>query len=141
VTRSTNWLVRSTGPDIWVSTQNPIRIPEDSEPQPDIVVQRAAYDEELPPTPSDIFLVIEVADSSLEYDRNIKLPRYAEAGIPEAWLFNLVANRIERHTEPSHGGSRTVAYAEAAGQQLPSTILPDLRFDAAELLGLRRLRR
>ena len=81
--------------------------------------------------------MIEVADSSLEYDRGIKLPLYAEAGIPEAWLVNLVANRLERHTDPGPAGYRTVAFAEA-GQQLPSTVLPELVFDAAELLGLRR---
>jgi Uma2 family endonuclease len=135
VTRSSNWLARNTGPDIAVPTQNPIQLPIASEPQPDIVVHRAAYNDANPPTPADIILVIEVAESSLEYDRGTKLPLYAAAGIPEAWLFNLVANRIERHTDPGPGGYQSVVFA-GSGQRLPSTVLPTLTFDAAELLGL-----
>ena len=79
--------------------------------------------------------MIEVADSSLEYDRGTKLPMYAAAGIPEAWLFNLIANRIERHTDPGPDGYQTVAVA-AHGQTLPSTTLANLTFDADELLDL-----
>ncbi len=64
----------------------------------------------------------------------VKLPLYATAGIPEAWLFNLVAVRIERHTDPHPDGYRTVAYAER-GQRLASTVLPDLVFDTDELIA------
>jgi Uma2 family endonuclease len=128
---------RQLGDDAVILVQSPIRLPGDGEPQPDIVVVRATYDEMRVPMAGDAMLVVEVADSSLEYDRSVKLPLYAAAGIPETWLFNLIANRIERHSDPESGGYRTVAFAET-GQQLPSTVLPDLTFDAAELLGLRR---
>ena len=134
VALGTSFVARNTASDVLVSTQSAIRIPHDGEPQPDIVALRADYDRKTAPTPPDIFLVIEVSDSSLEFDRNTKLPLYAAAGIPEAWLFNLIANRIERHTDPGPDGYRTVAFAEA-GQALPSTVLPDLTFDAADLLG------
>ena len=137
VARSTSILARQTGPEVWVSAQSSIRLPEDGEPMPDIVLLRSTYNDPKPPVPDDVYLVIEVAETSPEYHRGVKLALYAEAGIPEAWLFNLIANRIERHTDPGPGGYRTVAFAES-GQQLPSTVLPDLILDANELLGLRR---
>ena len=129
------WANRQVGDDVFVQIQGPIRLPEDGEPQPDLALIRATYERRKPPLATDVILVLEVADSSLEYDRSTKLPLYAEAGIPEAWLFNLVATRIERHTDPASGGYRTVAYAEF-GQRLPSTVLPTLVFDARELLGI-----
>ena len=128
---------RQLGDDVYLQIQGPIRLPDDGEPQPDFAVVQVGFDERRPPTTAFVLLVGEVADSSLEYDRNTKLPLYAAAGIPEAWLFNLVAYRIERHTDPGPSGYRTVVFAEA-GQQLASTVLPDLTFDAAELLGLGR---
>ena len=128
---------RQFGDSVFIHVQNPILLPVDGEPQPDLVLVRSTHDENQLPTPADIYFVVEVAESSLEYDRSVKLPLYAAAGIPETWLFNLIANRIERHSDPESGGYRTVAFAET-GQQLPSTVLPDLTFDAAELLGLRR---
>ena len=126
---------RQVGDEVYVQIQGPIRLPDDSEPQSDVAIIRSGFDERRPPTTEYVILVGEVADSSLESDRSIKLPLYAQAGIPEAWRFNLVAYRIERHTEPGPDGYLTVAFAEA-GQQLASTVLPDLAFDAAELLGL-----
>jgi Uma2 family endonuclease len=78
-------------------------------------------------------LVGEVSDSTLEIDRRVKLPLYAAAGIPEAWLFNLVAVRIERHTDPQPDGYRTVVFAET-GQRLESTVVPGLVFDTDELI-------
>lgn len=134
VARGTSHLARSTGSDVLISSQGSIWIPDGGEPQPDIVAVRATYDVKEQPTPVDIFLVIEVSDSSLDYDRTTKLPLYAAAGIPEAWLFNLIANRIERHTDPSPSGYRTVAFAER-GKRLSSTVLPGVTFDAAKMLG------
>lgn len=128
---------RQLGDRAFIHVQNPIRLPGDGEPQPDLVLVRPTHDEGELPTPSDVLLVIEVAESSLEYDRGVKLPLYAEAGIPEAWLFNLLANRIERHTDPGPDGYRTVAFAEP-GQRLPSTVLPKLTFETDEVLGLGR---
>jgi Uma2 family endonuclease len=128
---------RQLGDDVFIHVQDPIRLPQDGEPQPDLALVRPTYDQARVPSAGDVFLVVEVADPSLEYDRGVKLPLYAEAGIPEAWLFNLIANRIERHTDPGAGGYRTVVFAEE-GQLLPSTVLPVLVFDASELLGLQR---
>jgi Uma2 family endonuclease len=134
-----NRLIRSatsqTSHDYYVQIQCPIRIPSlRSEPEPDLAILRAAYDEGKPPEVPDILLVGEVSDSTLETDRRVKLPLYAAASIPEAWLFNLVAVRIERHTDPQPDGYRTIAYAES-GQRLASTVLPDLVFDTDELIA------
>jgi Protein of unknown function (DUF820). len=85
-----------------VSTQNPIILDDLSEPQPDIAILRHKSDfyRESHPHATDVLLVIEVADTTVEYDRMIKFPKYAKAGIPEAWFMNLDAERIEVHSNP-----------------------------------------
>jgi Uma2 family endonuclease len=88
--------------------QDPITLSSGSEPEPDFVLARMTEDHYLSghPTPEDIFLVIEIADSSLEYDRNVKMPLYAEAKIPYYWLFDVVEDCLEAYSNPyqdSHG--------------------------------------
>ncbi len=82
--------------------QDPITLPSGSEPEPDFAIVRSPADNYLSthPTPADIFLVIEIADSSLNYDREVKLPLYAEAQISHYWIFHLVANQLETYSEP-----------------------------------------
>jgi Uma2 family endonuclease len=74
----------------------------DSEPEPDVVIARNRYDNYLDshPEPADILLVIEVSDSTLKYDQRTKLSLYAEAGISNYWIFNLVDRQLEMHSEP-----------------------------------------
>jgi len=126
INRTTRSLTRQIdGDEYYVQVQCPIRIPNKrSEPQPDLAIVRVGYDERRPPAASDIPLVIEVPDASLDFYRSVKLPLYASAGIPEAWLFNLGAKRIERHTGPQEDGYRSVAYAERR-QRLASTGIPE----------------
>lgn len=85
--------------------QEPIIISEDSEPEPDMVIVQNHPDDYLAnhPRPSDVFLAIEIADSSLKYDQEVKLPLYAEAGISDYWIFNLVDNYLECYGEPYQG--------------------------------------
>ncbi len=82
--------------------QDPITLPSGSEPEPDFAIVNSPSNNYLSahPTPGDIFLVIEVADSSLNYDRDVKIPLYAEADIYHYWIFNLVANQLEVYSEP-----------------------------------------
>jgi Uma2 family endonuclease len=128
----THLLVPEVGREVRVSVQNPIRLPGDSEPQPDIaLVRRARY--QVPPTVGDVFLVIEVADTSASNDRTVKLPLYAEAGIPEAWLFDLNARRIERHTDPGPDGYAQVAQV-GPGEALSSTVLPAVTLSIDDVL-------
>jgi Uma2 family endonuclease len=83
--------------------QDPIVLPvSNSEPEPDLVIVRKKSDNYLSahPHPSDVLLVIEISDSTLKYDREVKLSLYAEAGISDYWIFNLVDYRLETHSEP-----------------------------------------
>jgi len=86
-----------------VRVQEPIILSTtDSEPEPDVVIARNRSDNYLAshPEPADILLVIEVSDSTLNYDQRTKLSLYAEAGIANYWIFNLVDNQLEMHSEP-----------------------------------------
>ncbi|MCC5617099.1 Uma2 family endonuclease [Nostoc sp. CHAB 5836] len=82
--------------------QEPIIISENSEPEPDMVIVQNRPDDYLAvhPNPSDILLLIEIADSSLKYDQEEKLLIYAEANISDYWIFNLVDNYLECYSEP-----------------------------------------
>ena len=85
-----------------VRGQEPIILSADSEPEPDVVIARNRSDNYLSshPDPADILLVIEVSDSTLKYDRKTKLSLYAESGISDYWIFNLVDIQLEMHSEP-----------------------------------------
>ena len=85
-----------------VRGQEPIILMDDSEPEPDVVLARNRSDNYLSshPEPADILLVIEVSDSTLKYDQRTKLSLYAEAGIANYWIFNLVDSQLEMHSEP-----------------------------------------
>lgn len=96
-------LFESLGRKVIISIQNPVQVGDFSEPEPDIAVLKRTperYADRIP-TAEDILLVIEVADTSLAYDREIKLPIYAENGIPEFWLVNLEQKEIEAYWQPS----------------------------------------
>jgi Uma2 family endonuclease len=89
-----------------VSVQNPIVLDDYSEPQPDLVVlrPRADFYRGAHPQPADVLLLIEVADSSIEFDRHRKLPQYAKCGIPEVWIVDLDLNCVDRFDHPSPDG-------------------------------------
>ncbi len=117
-----------------ISVQNPIRLDDDSEPQPDIALVRRGTYARTVPSAAEVILVIEVADSSRDYDRATKLPRYAAAGIPEAGLVDLVNDVVERYTEPHNGHYRVATFARS-GDTLSSTALPALAILADLALG------
>jgi Uma2 family endonuclease len=117
-----------------VRVQNPIRLDDFSEPQPDIALLRWRDDfyRHAHPTPADVLLVIEVADSTVESDRLYKMPLYAKAGIREAWLVNLPETRIEIYAEPAEGlyhFSRNFTRGEAA----QSHTIADLNINTASV--------
>ncbi|MBW4472394.1 MAG: Uma2 family endonuclease [Stenomitos rutilans HA7619-LM2] len=86
--------------------QDPISLPSSSEPEPDFAIVRFRSDYYLAghPTPEDTFLVIEIADSSLDYDREVKRSLYAEADITDYWIFNLIEHCLEAYSEPYQNG-------------------------------------
>ncbi len=118
---------------IGVSVKNPLTLSEHFEPEPDLVLVRRPAERSGVPIPEEALLVVEVADTSLAYDRNTKLPLYATAGIPEAWLVDLTTDTIEVHSEPGPEGYGKVARS-GHGRKVISANLSGLSFDAAEAL-------
>ena len=123
VRQLTRLVVKQVGAGYIVDVQNPIRLNDDSEPQPDLAIIRdRKYSGELPAA-ADVLLLIEVADSSIDYDRNRKMPRYAAAGIPESWLVDVTAQTIARYGDLYNGRYQQIAIAQR-GQALDSMVLP-----------------
>jgi len=102
VNRLTSIFVQNIGHQANVSSQNPIRLNSRSEPQPDIALLRYREDfyRHTRPSPEDILLLVEVSDTSLRYDMEVKLPLYARHGIPEVWIVDLEHRRIEIFCKP-----------------------------------------
>lgn len=98
-------LSRLLGNQLIISIQDPVVIGEHSEPEPDIAILRYRDDfyTDRHPRPEDVLLIIEVADSSVDYDREIKIPLFASAQIPECWIINLEENKIEVYKKPQNG--------------------------------------
>jgi Uma2 family endonuclease len=117
-----------------VRTQNPIHLNDLTEPQPDLVVARLGRYRQAHPTPADILVLIEVADSSLDYDHDVKLPLYAKAGIAEIFVVDTVHDVVERHIEPVDGQYRHVVSA-GRGETLMSTVLPAVILPVDVALG------
>lgn len=95
-------LARLLGDRVVVRGQEPVILSTNSEPEPDVVIAKGHPDDYLlnHPYPKDILLIIEVSDSTLEYDQTIKLPLYAEAQIQAYWIVNLIANQLEQYSQP-----------------------------------------
>ena len=119
-----------------LSVQNPVILDEHEEPQPDFTVLRYRADGygARHPRAADVLLVIEVADTSVKSDRNVKIPLYARAAIPEAWLVNLPADRIEVYRNPVCG-----RYAEVTsisrGETLTPLEVPSVTLSVDRILG------
>lgn len=119
-----------------IRVQNPIRLGEDSEPQPDLalVQPRPDFYASFHPEPQDVFLLIEVADTSEEHDREVKIPLYARWGIPEVWLVDLAGDAIEVYRGPGPDGYREV-YRVRRGESLSIQAFPDIVLAVEEVLG------
>lgn len=132
----TAWLVPALIGRAIVSVQNPIRLSSGSMPQPDLVLMRPRPDRYASglPGPEDIFLLVEVSDTTLRYDRDKKLPLYAAAGIPEVWIANLEAGNVLIGRDPSKTGCRRVETVAREGVLSPAAF-PDLAMPVGDLLG------
>ncbi len=118
-----------------LSIQCPLRLGERSEPEPDVLLlaPREDFYESAHPTASDVLLLIEVGDTSIAFDREIKIPLYARHGVPEVWLIDLSARRIEVYRSPGKSGYRRRRIIEAQGE-LRALRIPRLRIDANSIL-------
>src|SRR5918912_896850 len=105
VRRLNQLLQRLLGHAAVISVQDPVRLSDFSEPEPDVALlkPRADFYAHQHPTPDDVLLIIEVADTTVLYDRNVKVPLYARAGIPEVWLVDLQQDLIEVYARPTSG--------------------------------------
>lgn len=135
VDRLTAAMVRLVGDDVVVRVQGPIRLSERSEPQPDLALLRRRPEGYATafPGPSDVLLVIEVADTTLERDR-AKADIYAASGIPELWIVDLQGGQVITMCDPGPGGYAEERLARR-GDVLEPAAFGDLRMRAAEVLG------
>ncbi len=119
-----------------VSVQDPVALGLSDEPEPDLAILRPRADDysQSHPAPADIHLVIEVADFSLAYDRDVKIPLYAQAGIPEAWLVNLPQHVIEIYRDPAANGYREARVLHP-GDRLSPQAFPDFELTVEMILG------
>ena len=107
------------------SVQNPVRL-ADSEPEPDfaLLVRRDDFYAAGKPGPADVYLVVEVADTSLDYDREVKGPLYAENGIAEYWIINLVDRCLEVYRQPQADGTYSDVRTLRPGDSISLSLLP-----------------
>jgi Uma2 family endonuclease len=119
---------------VWV--QNPVHIDDHSEPVPDVTLLRRRDDfyAQAKPGAADVLLLVEVSDSTLGYDRQVKVPLYARAGVPEVWLVNLPGEVIEVYARPADGRYQETRLV-GRGAGLTATTIPALALDADGVLG------
>lgn len=122
-----------------LQSQDPVVISTDSEPEPDIAILKNRDDDYLSshPCPEDILLLIEIADSSLKYDQEVKLPLYAEAGILDYWIFNLNDNCLEHYREPLQNSQGKFSYRKKTiflpNETVNLPCFPDLILDLSKV--------
>ena len=119
-----------------VRIQNHLRLDERNQPEPDIalVKWRDDFYRHRAPGANDVLLLIEVSDSSLSYDRNVKLALYARFLIPEVWLANILARAVEAYSEPVDGKYATTRVYRSSETISPAA-LPDIALPVSELVG------
>lgn len=130
------FLNRALGDIALISTQDPIRLNDFSEPQPDVALLRLRDDfyRDAHPTPADVLIIIEVADTTVNTDRSVKIPLYAKAGIREAWLVDIPSGEIEVYAEPADGVYQTIKRFER-GDTAQSQTVANLAVSVADVLG------
>ena len=116
--------------------QSPLRLSNYTEPEPDLAVLKPRPDcySTKKPSSEDAFLVIEVADTTLRYDRNVKLPRYAAAGVPEVWIENLEDDLLLVYRDPA-GNTYTTSLTFGRGDPVSLAAFPDIVFKVDDFLG------
>lgn len=131
----TRALVISVGDRGVVAVRNPVQLDDLTEPQPDFAVLKPKSDDYRSgnPRPADVLLVIEIADSSLAYDRTIKRALYARHGIPEFWIINLRGREVEVCRNPVGDVYASASVARAGELELEQ--LPGVRIPVSALLG------
>jgi Uma2 family endonuclease len=131
-----NWIfLRRVGDRAIISVQNPLRLGTFSEPVPDLVLllPRPDFYASGHPGPRDALLVVEVADTTLEYDRGVKIPLYARYGIPEVWLVDLRQGAVETYQNPTPDAYLAIRTFRRSDQLTPSP-LPEVALLVDDIL-------
>ena len=131
----TTLFTRALGERTLLSSQNPVLLPHDTEPEPDVVLLRpplSQYGARLP-QPTDVLLIIEVADTSYPFDREVKLPLYAAANVPEVWIVDLTRDTVEVFRDPTARAYRVTDRVTRGGRVAPSAF-PDAVIAVDEIL-------
>ncbi|MDQ2908310.1 MAG: Uma2 family endonuclease [Candidatus Eremiobacteraeota bacterium] len=134
--RLTELFVQRLSGRAMIMPQGPVRVSSISEPQPDFAVlyRRDDYYRHGKPDQSNVYALVECAETSLRYDRGTKLRVYAKAGVREYWIVNLVAHCLEIHREP-HDLGYAVREVRGAGESMAFSEFPQISFTVDELLG------
>lgn len=137
VDRLNDLLRDKLGKQVLIRIQNPVELSTYSQPQPDLALvrRRNDYYENRHPQPSDIFLLIEVADSTLETDREVKIPLYARSLILEAWIINCNNQSLEVYRYPTDNNYRE-KLCFFKGEKLSCLAFADLEITVDEIMGL-----
>jgi Uma2 family endonuclease len=132
----TQRLAQAAPPNVVVSVHNPIQMGDRSEPEPDLALLKArpdGYRKPPPPSAADVLFIIEVSDTRLRYDREVKLRLYASHGVPEVWIVDLAARAADIHRKPDKD-----TYAEVTrygrGETLQPSGFPGLRIPVDEIV-------
>jgi Uma2 family endonuclease len=136
VTKFLNQFFTTASHGRWiVGVQDPAQLDDYSEPQPDLTLLKPSADfyGRQHPRPEDVFLLVEISDSSLERDQEVKLPAYARSGIAEVWIVNLNDQTIEVYRQPHFAGYSSKVILNAGDKACPQAF-PDVSLDVAELL-------
>ena len=132
----TNWAVRTFGARALTACQGPVRLDDYNEPEPDLAVIRPRSDHYRTshPAPADVFFLIEVMNTSAAYDRGVKLGLYARSGIPEVWLVDLNAERVDVYRRPEGNVYREITVHQR-GQSVAPQAFPDATLTVDQILG------
>ena len=127
---------RKCGDGVIVSIQNAVVISNINEPEPDVTLLKFREDFYVSgkPTAKDVLLLVEVSDSTIKYDRNVKLRLYAEAKIVEVWLVNLPRQVLEVYIEPENGKYKVIKKYEKT-QTVAPQLLPEIKLKVSDIIG------
>ena len=136
VDRLANYFYREVRKPAIIRVQNPICLNDKSEPQPDLVLvqTRADFYEESLPNSQDILLLVEVSDSTIDFDRDVKVPNYARSGIQEVWLWDLEVNCLEVYRSPTANGYSSMQKI-AGGAIVSPLAFPELQVSVDLILN------
>lgn len=136
VKRGNRFFTRLLGDRALMSVQDTIRMGPRFGPEPDLAILRPRADDytESNPTAEDILMLIEVAESSLSYDRATKMRLYAQVGVPDYWIVNLVDKQIEIHRDPTAEGYKTIEI-KRRGDAIQLVAFPDVTVSVSDILA------